>query len=271
LNGVVITVYRRSPVLVPLDPKLVAESNYAAEPDLTRVAARLLAQPEEDGWPPQLREWHRQAQWIPLNLLRWWVAQQREHDTLDPMPLTWWLTNVTHVAGATLNGRPIGAVALQAIARRNRELGGSWGCYLLEARGWVVDDTMRQAGVGGELMRTILLEACRRQSASRPASWWHGVSTPELPLRSAPPTVAVTSNPRAARMLERLGGRRNGHLAGGVSIRYLNALLCWDGRTSSFCSICPQRGSTAWWFPTNARTWQPPALPVTPLRPLEAR
>jgi RimJ/RimL family protein N-acetyltransferase len=217
---------------------------------------------------PDLDKWHYNiVTWMPPDVQSWWFKQFKNENNshLDSMPREWWRLRTRNLLVARdqdNNNRPVGAAALTMVYISERKqfeahMPENAGPFCYEIRGLVIDDAYRGQGIAQELTRAALLQATLEQPVRGRGDEYYRI-----------PTVAMTTNPVAAKIFEELGATDKPSKSKGFLYDSYNDVLCWSRRSETNrgmgdrklvcsgenpppCDICPKRKKTALWFPTN--------------------
>jgi hypothetical protein len=192
--------------------------------------------------PEDMREWRDTANhWAPPDVLDWLMGQIDQEEQLDDVSREWICLRVRDLVVARQAGQPIGTIARTHITGYDRYPNSqrfeSDQLLVNEIRCFVVDEESRNnkaARVGSRLVREIISAT---YSSSRL------------------PTIAVTTNPVAAKTFK---------AAGAVGVEDFDAkqtrisklavvsVACWCP-SREYCEPCPQRPGQLWYWPTDRK------------------
>lgn len=241
------------------------------------IAGSFIAEPSRDLWEssgeyyqrhypnrlvtkPEVDQWYKAVTtWMPADAEKWWLEQFKANEHLDAMPQEWWRQRTRNliIARDKDTARPVGAVALTMIYMDERNIGvvprtEFEDPFFHEIRGLVVDESYRGERIGRKLVRAALEIATASDIRK--------------------PTVAVTTNPAAARLFETMKGELHPTNAKGFPdqstfyAEYYNKYLCWERLIGAYgirsgewqcseekspCGVCPKTHDIARWWPTH--------------------
>lgn len=216
--------------LANYDPALAADGPKRQQDPYAHLLSQI---GRRNDLPSALRKWRDEAiSWMPSDIFPWWSRLLRTLPGMAPMSREWWYIRADSIAIARDKGRPIGAAALTSITSDDREFYNMLPRTVLayELRGLVVMEgyEARRAKIGTELTRRTVDVAYNLQSR-QPAS-----------------ITAITSNPEAAWIFQKLGAKEVGEtqrpefrLDGWV----LKSIVCWTRPRpwleKDLCADCP--------------------------------
>jgi RimJ/RimL family protein N-acetyltransferase len=199
----------------------------------------------DDRMPPHIREWRDEMNdWMPKTRYNWWQRQFPKNPVLDNMPKHWWKVMSQAFVTARRGRNTVGALALSEVRHYDRlikreRLVGVGDLMFLEIRGFVTADRYRERGIGTAMVEAVLDTAYELNVA---------------------PTFAVTTNPAAARVFEKCGGRTDDKSNFEQLYRFIHKLdakaACWHPERTFedvVCDGCPLNPGQFWWWPTHLK------------------
>jgi GNAT superfamily N-acetyltransferase len=180
-------------------------------------------------WAEELVTWHRQfTNWIPQEILTWWLPWFDQEPNLEPMPLVWWQHRALALVAARIKGKIVAVAALTVVIGDGTQGTGAFQgnqiCY--EIRGAVIAPAYRGLRIFSYLVEELLAEAR---------------------MLGRYPTFLATRNPGLRKaLLERESTRPIN-----PSMAALNETLCWHRPAYDSCTECPMLPGNAMWWRTD--------------------
>jgi hypothetical protein len=174
------------------------------------------------------------SDWIPRDVLEWWMPKFDEEEFLDPMPLSWWQANAL-AFGIARAGDSIVGVCVLAYSPG----GQGWQSQdVCEIRSAYVEPAYRQKRIFKMLCSMLLDESETWVRANR--------------VRKKIPTFLASRNPDLRVWIKNLNVRMLKHdlLADVVEIEELLEVACWHPDDPLRCDLCPRIPGNAWAWPT---------------------